>query len=106
MTEEKLDEILGISRCARCGQRLEGEVECPSCSQAVDAGSDSIRVYDSAEAVPYLGDDALPSWVYFTSCFLTSPLSLYWIIKNKRLGLPLKFLAASGGFVWLYMLWF
>jgi hypothetical protein len=34
--EEPVDEILGRTRCARCGQRLDGEIECPFCSHFPD----------------------------------------------------------------------
>lgn len=32
-----MDEILGITRCVQCGQRLDGEIECPFCA-AIEAG--------------------------------------------------------------------
>jgi len=35
--DERTDEILGITRCVQCGQRLDGEIECPFCS-IIEAG--------------------------------------------------------------------
>ncbi len=29
VNQDDIDEALGITRCARCGQKLEGEIECP-----------------------------------------------------------------------------
>jgi hypothetical protein len=34
--EEHLDEVLGRTRCARCGQILQGEIDCPFCSHFPD----------------------------------------------------------------------
>jgi hypothetical protein len=84
MEREKLDEVLGITRCARCGHRLEGEVECPFCSMFPDTPLKS----------------RIPKWVFFTACFLTSPLSLYFIIATRRLSAAQKVVAASGAFLW------
>jgi hypothetical protein len=32
------DAILGITRCARCDQKLDGEIECPVCTGYYEAG--------------------------------------------------------------------
>ncbi len=80
-----IDEVLGITKCARCGHRLEGEEECPFCS-----------LFDGPPGKP-----EMPKWVYITACFLTSPLSLYFILKNKRLKMSEKILAFSGCLLWL-----
>jgi len=32
----EVDEVLGIVRCARCGHRLQGEIECPFCCMFPD----------------------------------------------------------------------
>ena len=85
MKREESDEILGITRCARCGHRLEGEIECPFCSLFPD---------------PPL-KRGLPKWVYMTACFLTSPLSLYAIIRSDRLTVPEKVIASSGCLFWV-----
>lgn len=87
-----LDEVLGITRCVRCGHRLEGEVECPVCT--------------GYYARPGTGD-ALPWWIYFTACLLTSPLSIPFILRSRRLGPLAKAAAASGAIVWglLWLLW-
>ncbi len=84
MRDEKMDEILGIVRCARCGHRLEGEIECPFCSISIEPAKKSNF-----------------KWVYLTACFLTSPLSIYFIFKNNRLNIFEKGLALSGCLVWL-----
>ena len=68
MNEDNIDEILGITRCVRCGHRLEGEVECPFCSIVLEQSKKQV----------------LPKWVYITAYFLTSPVSLYAIVKTKR----------------------
>ena len=83
MHDEKMDEILGIVRCVRCGHRLDGDVECPFCSLFAD---------------PAKKRDF--KWVYFTACFLTSPLSIYFIFTNNRLKIFEKFLALSGCLFW------
>ena len=85
MEQDELDEILGITRCAQCGHRLEGEIECPFCA-----------------AIPGpRGKVPVPKWIYIAACFLTSPLSLYTIIKTDRLSRIEKSLAFSGCFFWL-----
>lgn len=86
---EKTDEILGIVRCARCGHRLQGEIECPFCS-----------LFPEPER-----KEAVPKWVYITACFLTSPLSLYFILNNKSLSNAEKILAFSGCLIWFGIFW-
>lgn len=92
MDQDNTDEILGITRCARCGHRLEGEIECPFCSLFPD---------DQKK-------ERVPKWVYITACFLTSPLSLYAIIRTDRLNILEKVLAFSGSLFWfgIYRFWF
>ncbi len=89
MTQDELDEALGITRCAQCGQRLNGEIECPVCSS-----------YYHRPVKKHI----LSKWVYLTACFLTSPLSIYFILKSTRLNRVEKVLAASGCFLWLFLL--
>lgn len=91
MEREKLDEIIGVVRCARCGHRLEGEIECPFCSMFPDPPVKS----------------RIPKWIFFTACFLTSPLSLYVIVTTRRLRTAEKILASSGFLLWsvLYVAW-
>jgi hypothetical protein len=92
MEKEDIDQVLGITRCARCGHRLEGEIECPFCSLFPDPSRKG----------------GLPQWVYITACFLTSPLSIYTILKSDRLNIFEKVLAFSGCFFWfiIFILWF
>ena len=85
MEQDELDEILGITRCAQCGHRLEGEIECPFCA----------AVREPRRRGP------APKWIYMSACFLTSPLSLYAIIKTDRLSRIEKSLAFSGCLIWL-----
>jgi len=80
----EMDEILGIVRCARCGHRLDGHEDCPFCAAVGNTG----------------GLGRLPDWIFVTACFLTSPLSLYAIIKTDRLGPTGKLLTFSGCLVW------
>lgn len=87
MNSEDIDEILGISRCARCGQRLNGDVECPVCSGYYDTGAEN-------------GGET-PGWIYLTACFLTSPLSLWAIWTSSRLGLFQRIFASAGCLLWL-----
>jgi len=92
MNDEDTDEILGITRCARCGHRLNGEIECPFCASFPDTPR----------------KERVPKWVFITACFLTSPLSLYAIVTHDRLSRVEKVLAFSGCIVWLavYGFWF
>lgn len=87
--EAELDEVLGRTRCARCGQVLHGEIECPFCSQFPEPSH--VR--------------RLPTWVFITACFLTSPLSLPVVLSTKRLTGAQKLLAASGVIGWLGVWW-
>jgi hypothetical protein len=87
--EQELDELLNRTRCVRCGQVLDGEIECPFCS----------LFPDSPRA------QRLPKWVFFTACFLTSPLSLPVLITTRRLTGLEKVLAASGLLGWLGVWW-
>lgn len=92
MRNDEIDEILGITRCARCGHRLDGEIECPFCVSFPDTPK----------------KERVPKWVFITACFLTSPLSLYAIIMNDKLSQIEKILAFSGCLLWLgvYGFWF
>jgi len=90
MEQEELDEALGITRCARCGHRLNGEVECPFCS-----------MFPGPER-----QEGVPKWIYLTACFLTSPLNLYAVIKSDRLTAGEKLLAFSGCLFWAGFLLF
>jgi len=88
-TDEELDEILGRTRCARCGEVLHGEVECPFCSLFPE----KVRA------------QRVPKWVFLTASFLTSPLSLPFLLTTQRLTLREKLLAASGMVLWLALGW-
>jgi hypothetical protein len=88
--EQELDELLNRTRCVRCGQVLDGEIECPFCS----------LFHDPPRA------QQIPTWVFFTACFLTSPLSLPVIVATPRLTALQKGLAASGAIGWLGVWWF
>jgi len=92
MNDPETDEILGITRCARCGHRLDNEIECPFCAAFPDKGK----------------KEGIPKWVFITACFLTSPLSLYFILMTDRLKTPEKIMAFSGCLFWLafYRFWF
>ncbi len=85
MGQSDIDEILGITRCARCGHRLEGDIECPFCSLFPDPSR----------------RESIPKWVFLTACWLTSPLSLYAVIKTTRLSVSEKVVAFSGCLLWL-----
>ncbi len=85
MEDDELDEILGISRCARCGHRLDGEIECPFCSLFPDTPR----------------EPGIPKWIYLTACFLTSPLSIPAVMRADRLGRGEKVVAVSGCLFWL-----
>ncbi len=80
------DELLGIIRCDRCGHRLEGDMECPVCS----------GFYDSVS----VEGQGLPLWIFVVAAFLTSPLSIPFILKNKHLSVLKKALCASGALIW------
>ncbi|KPK36396.1 MAG: hypothetical protein AMK70_02400 [Nitrospira bacterium SG8_35_1] len=82
--DPETDEILGITRCARCGHRLEGEIDCPVCSGFDDTPR----------------REGMPKWIYLTACFLTSPLSLYFLLKTDKLTIPEKIIAFSGCAIW------
>lgn len=84
MNKDEMDEILGVTRCARCGHRLNGEIECPFCSLFPDPP----------------GPKGLPLWIFLTACFLTSPLSLYAIVRTDRLTLTQKLMTFSGCLFW------
>jgi len=92
MDQTEYDELLGITRCVRCGHRLEGEIECPFCSMFPDKQS----------------REGIPKWIFLTACFLTSPFSLYGIIRTKKLNRLEKILAFSGAFMWfvLFGVWY
>jgi len=85
MNQDDIDEVLGITRCARCGHRLEGEAECPFCSLFPGKREKAGR----------------PKWVFITACFLTSPFSLYAVMATKQLNVFEKMLAFSGCLLWL-----
>ncbi|HZR45676.1 MAG TPA: hypothetical protein VFA47_03145 [Candidatus Manganitrophaceae bacterium] len=87
MSEEEeayLDELLGRTRCVRCGQILDGEIECPFCSYFPEP----------VRAKP------MPKWVYLTACFLTSPLSLPFLYATPHLSRTEKWIAGSGALFW------
>jgi hypothetical protein len=88
---ESIDEVLGIVRCVRCGHRLDNDIECPFCS-----------IVDRTPKKK----DVLPKWVYITACFLTSPLSLYFIFKSGRLNAPEKIFSVSGCLIWAGLYYF
>lgn len=87
--ETDLDELLGRTRCARCGQVLRGEIECPFCALFPEPSHAS----------------RMPKWVFFTACFLTSPLSLPVIVTTQRLSGLEKIAAASGVLGWVGLWW-
>lgn len=87
--EAYLDELLGRTRCARCGQILRGEVECPFCSLFPEP----VRAQRT------------PKWVYLTACFLTSPVSLPFLYATRRLTPKEKLMAGSGAFLWPFLFW-
>jgi len=84
MRQEEIDEALGISRCARCGHRLDNEVECPFCSLFPD--------HEKRRSVP--------KWVFLTTCFFTAPLSIFVLLKTSRLNIIEKAVAFSGVLFW------
>jgi len=85
MKQDDIDEVLGITKCVRCGHRLESITECPFCSLLPGR----------------LEKPGLPKWIFITACFLTSPLSLYSVVTAKRLNTFEKVLAFSGCLFWL-----
>jgi hypothetical protein len=85
MNDPEIDEIVGVVRCEQCGHRLEGEIECPFCSPFQEPAR----------------KNGMPKWIYVTACFLTSPLSIYFILKNHRLTLFEKIVAVSGCCFWI-----
>jgi len=87
--EATVDELLGRTRCARCGQLLNGEIECPFCSLFPE---------------PTRGSET-PKWVYLTACFLLSPLSLPFLFTTTRLTRVEKVVAGSGMLVWALVYW-
>jgi hypothetical protein len=87
--EAKLDEILGRTRCARCGQILNAEIECPFCSNFPEKTIGS----------------QTPTWVYITACFVLSPLSLPFLFTTTRLTRVEKIVAGSGMLVWAVVYW-
>ena len=90
-TEEETDEILGITRCAECGHRLEGEVdECPFC--AVIGGLDG--------AVSKSSRHAAPLWIITTAMLMSFPLSLPWLITSSRLTLMQKIVTLLACLIW------
>lgn len=88
MADENTDEILGITRCARCGQRLEGEISCPVCSGFDEPGTTG----------------RMSSAVFLVACFLSSPLSLPVIWRDGRLVFWQRLIASSGMFFWVSLL--
>jgi hypothetical protein len=88
---ERTDEILGIVRCARCGHRQDNDIECPFCS--------IVEPKSNRKAF-------LPKWVYITACFLTSPLSIYFIFRSGRLNVFEKVLSLSGCLIWAGLYFF
>jgi hypothetical protein len=89
MKQDDIDEKLGITGCARCGHRLEGEIECPFCSLFPDK--------PRKEACPVGIHNRLLSHL---------PLSLNAVIP--RLNFFEKVLACSGCLFWfgMYQLFF
>jgi hypothetical protein len=84
MDDPEIDEVLGVVRCDRCGHRLENEIECPFCSLVEEPERKSV----------------LPKWIYLTACFLTSPFSIYFIVKDSQLNIFEKISAISGCCFW------
>lgn len=60
--EEPLDEVLGRTRCARCGQILQGEIDCPFCSHFPDPPAPA----------------RAPAWVVLTAALLA--LLFLWFV--------------------------
>jgi hypothetical protein len=87
--EAELDALLGRTRCARCSQILDGEIECPFCS----IFPEPVRA------------KRMPTWVYLTACFLTSPISLPFLYATDRLTPKEKLIAGSGALLWPLLFW-
>jgi len=83
--DRSTDEILGITRCARCGHRLDGEIACPVCSGFDEPG----------------GSEGLSRAVFFVACFLTSPVSLPVVWRSGRLSFLQRIVASAGALLWL-----
>ncbi len=88
MNDQERDELLGIIRCERCGHRLQNEIECPVCSPFTEPSR----------------RDGMPKWIFVTACFLTSPLSIWFVIKDRRLNAVEKILTLSGCCLWFLLL--
>jgi hypothetical protein len=90
--QDRVDEILGIVRCVRCGHRLDSEIECPFCSLFPDPPRSNV----------------FPKWLFITACFLTSPVSIYFVVTSPRLNIFEKLFALSGCLLWcgLYFVFF
>ena len=84
MNDREIDELLGVVRCERCGTGLQGGIECPFGSLFPEPSR----------------KEGMPKWIFVTSCFLTSPLSIYFILKDRRLTAFEKILTASGCCAW------
>ena len=84
VSQDDIDEALGITRCARCGEKLQGEIECPFCSLCPEKPLKT----------------GLPKWIFITACFMTSPFSLLAVITTKKLNVLEKVLAFSGCLFW------
>jgi len=82
-----MDELLGITRCDRCGHRLEGDMECPVCSGYYDSPSGGMGA-------------GLPLWIFMVAAFMTSPLSIPFIVRNRRLSTAQKVIASCGALAW------
>jgi hypothetical protein len=46
------------------------------------------------------GPRSLPGWVFITACFLTSPLSIPFVLRAPGLGRGARALAISGALLW------
>lgn len=93
--DEETDRILGITRCARCGHRLGGEVECPFCSamRGVEGPERELK--------------RVPLWIYLTAMLLTFPLSSPWLLMSRRLSVPMKAATFAACIFWMYtVIWF
>lgn len=88
-SDAELDELLGRTRCARCGQILDGDIECPFCS-----------LFPDKHHV-----QRVSKWVFLTACFLTSPLSLPFLFVTRRLTPVEKAIAGSGMALWAAIYW-